>query len=249
MIGPRPHPGLPDDPAARDNIAAEYVLGTLDAYAAAKVATAVISEPAWRDAVTAWEIRLAPLGLIARPESPPPNLWDRIGERIAPVELPRVRHRRHISLAWKVWALAATLAAAGLAGFILYPRNPPPRLLAPLSNDRNLPAILVEITATGGLRIITMPALTGRLLQAPSGRSFHLWSIAPGGTAPSSIAVLPHEPGRQITLPRPKAMLTANTVIQISLEPEGGSKTGAPTGTVIYVGRLAQAAPDADAAQ
>jgi anti-sigma-K factor RskA len=244
---PAPTTPPPFDPAAREAVAAEYVLGTLDAHRAARVGVALVSEPAWRDAVSAWEARLGPLALLARPESPPPNLWDRISERIAPAEPVRVRQRRRSSGLWMAWALLATLGAAGLAGYILYPRAAPSRLLTTLSNDRNLPGILVEVASGGGLRISTLAAVTGRLLQSPSGRSFHLWAIAPGGTAPVSLAVLPHEPGRQFTLPRPRLAMAQDTVIQISLEAEGGSKTGAPVGPVIYVGRLGFAGADIDA--
>ena len=56
--------GLPTDPEARDVLAAEHVLGTIDAAGAARVVVAVESDTAWRDAVAAWETRLASLVML-----------------------------------------------------------------------------------------------------------------------------------------------------------------------------------------
>ncbi len=240
--------GLVTDPARREAIAAEYVLGTLDAQSAARVATALVSEPAWREAVTQWEARLAPLALLVRPETPPNNLWDRIGERIAPAEPPKQRQRRRAGWLWTGWAIVASLLAAALAGYILYPRGEQPRVLAVLSNDRNLPGVLVEVDRAGRLRMTTLAATTGRLLQAPSGRAFHLWSIVPGATAPTSLGVLPSEPGRQLVLAVPRGALMPDAIVQISLEADGGSTTGAPAGPVIYIGRLGLGSPEIEPA-
>lgn len=65
---------IPTDPEARDALAAEYVLGTLEAREAAAVAAALPADPALREAVAAWEARLAPLVALAPPEAPPPGL-------------------------------------------------------------------------------------------------------------------------------------------------------------------------------
>ena len=63
---------IPADPAERDALAAEYVLGTLDAQAAREVERALDTDAPLREAVAAWEARLAPLtaGEIVRMRSP-----------------------------------------------------------------------------------------------------------------------------------------------------------------------------------
>jgi anti-sigma-K factor RskA len=61
---------IPTDPAERDALAGEYVLGTLDARAAAEVVRAMETDAALRQAVAAWEARLAPLTALAPPEAP-----------------------------------------------------------------------------------------------------------------------------------------------------------------------------------
>ena len=91
-------PTIPGDPLERAGLAAEYVLGTLDARDAAAVEAALASDAALLAEVTAWESRLAPLQALAPPEAPPPDLWDRIeaalgsgapAVAVAPVAVPR----------------------------------------------------------------------------------------------------------------------------------------------------------------
>ena len=236
--------GLPADAAGRDALAGEFVLGTLDARTVARVTLAMQADPEWRQAVEGWEDRLAPLTILARPEPPPPNVWDRIETRIAPSDPPRVKRERRWVWVWRVWALGATVAAAGIAGFAYIPRGGPPRMMTVLVSDRNMPGITAEFDRRGELRLNTVPAATGRQLQAPSGRALQLWALAPGATAPTSLAVLPAEPGRGVTIPVPRVTPVPGMLIEISIEPEGGSPTGRPTGPVVFIGRLTLAGPD-----
>ena len=59
---------IPTDPADREALAGEYVLGTLDARMAREIEQAMPADTALRDAVAAWEARLAPLTALAPPE-------------------------------------------------------------------------------------------------------------------------------------------------------------------------------------
>jgi anti-sigma-K factor RskA len=234
---------LPTDPEGRAALAGEYVLGTLDARSAARIAVALQSDPAWREAVESWERQLAPLALLARPEAPPPDSWDRIETRINPH---RAASRRSVRVPWlwRGWAMGASLAAAGLAAFILVPRAPPPRLMTVLLTDRNDLAFVADVDRKGELRLAAVPAATGREPQAPSGKSLQLWGLPPGATVPANLGVLPNEPGRVMTIPTTVVHPVAGMLIEISLEPEGGSPTGRATGPVVFYGRLVAAGRD-----
>ena len=239
--------GLSIAASPRDALAGEHVVGVLDAHGAAEVEVLQMADPAWRAAVAGWERCLAPLALLARPETPPGNIWERIAARASPAEPPRLRQRRRAGRLVLGWAILANLAAAGLAGYLFFPRPQPPRLMAMLGNDRNLPGVVLEAERNGKLRITTLNAVSGRALQAPGGRAFQLWAVLPGRPAPVSVAVLPHEMPRQMSVSAPPGTVVAETVFQISIEAEGGSRTKAPAGTVIYIGRLAPtAAPEID---
>jgi anti-sigma-K factor RskA len=236
--------GLPTDRAGRQEVAGEFVLGTLDARMAARVTVAMQADPEWRKAVEEWERLLAPLSSLARPEAPPPDSWERIEARVAPARAARSVRAARWRWVWRIWALGATAAAAGLAALVLVPRPAPSRLMAVLMNDTNTPALMVEMDRRGGLRLNALPAVSGRQLQAPSGQSLQVWGLPVGATAPVSLGVLPHEPGRATVVPAAQARPAPGMLIEISLEPEGGSRTGRPTGPVVFVGRLNTAAPD-----
>jgi anti-sigma-K factor RskA len=160
---------LPTDPGERDVLAGEYVLGTLDARMAAAVAAALEADLALREAVQAWEIRLAPLSALATPEAPPPDLWARIEARFAPAPA-RSPAAGRISWLWRGWAIGATLAAAGFAGLALLPRAPQTRYMTVLVTDRSQPAWLAQADAKGGLRISTVASLDGTRPTTPEGR-------------------------------------------------------------------------------
>jgi anti-sigma-K factor RskA len=66
----------------------------------------------------------------------------------------------------------------------------------------------------------------------PKGRDLQLWSLPDGATVPASLGVLPAD-GKQV-----QASPAAGGQLLVSLEPAGGSPTGAPTGPVVYSGRL-----------
>ncbi len=235
--------GLPTDAAGRDALAGEYVLGTLDARTAARVTVAMQADPEWRLAVEDWEARLAPLALLARPEAPPPNVWERIETRIAPAVTPRLKRERRWVWVWRAWALGATAAAAGIAAFAFIPRGPE-RMMTVMVTNRDVPGVYAEVDRKGVMRINTSPAVSGRNLQAPSGRVLQLWALAPGATAPTSLLVLPAEPGRVVIIPAPRVTPVPGMLVEISVEPEGGSPTGRPTGPIWFIGRLSLAGPN-----
>jgi anti-sigma-K factor RskA len=227
---------IPTDPAEREALAGEYVLGTLEARAAAEVAAALPHDAALRDAVAAWEAQLAPLLELALPEAPPPGLWERIERALpgaGPVRAPIATPPR-LGF-WRFAAFGSSAVAAGLAALLLArPPAEPPRLMTVLLSSRDQPAWTVEADRSGALRLSSLnprPVAADRVLQ--------LWALPPGATAPTSLGLIPAE-GRLTVTPagvRPEPGM----LIEISLEPPGGSTTGRPTGPVLFIGRLTAA--------
>lgn len=222
---------IPTDPADRDALAGEYVLGTLDARAAAEVARAMETDAALRAAVAAWEARLAPLTALAPPEAPPPGLWERIATTL---DAPRAAPAPARPGFWRFWALGASAVAAGLAALLLVRPAPEPRLMTVLLTQRDQPAWLVEAEG-GALRLASLNPQ-----PVPSDRVMQLWALPQGATAPTSLGLIPAEQGRLTVMPsaiRPEPGM----LIEITLEPPGGSPTGRPTGPILFIGRLAAA--------
>jgi anti-sigma-K factor RskA len=223
---------IPAEPHERDALAGEYVLGTLDARAAQEVAAALPQDAALRAAVAAWEARLAPLTTLAEPEAPPPELWDRIAAALPGAAAAPAR-RRWLD-PWRGWAVGATAVAAGLAGVLLLRPAAEPRLMTVLLTSRDQPAWVVEADRGGALHLASLnpqPVEAGQVMQ--------LWALPQGATAPISLGLIPAA-GRLTVTPatlRPEPGM----LIEISLEPPGGSPTGRPTGPILFIGRLTAA--------
>lgn len=247
-----------DDPAALDALAGEYVLGSLEAREAAEVTAALPSNPALAAAVAAWEARLAPLADLAPAMPPPEALWARIEAAVplrpslrviagtpppppAPVVVPMTRpDGRPLppplpSRLWRGWALGATAVAAGLAAILLVRPPAEQALMTVLLTSQEQPAWLVESTRGGAISLAAVnpgPVAADRVLQ--------LWALPQGATMPTSLGFVPAEGRVTVTAPssiRPEPGM----LIEISLEPPGGSPLGRPSGPVLFIGRLVAA--------
>jgi anti-sigma-K factor RskA len=229
---------IPSDPAERAALAGEYVLGTLDARTAAAMRAAVETDAELRAEVEAWERRLAPLVDTVAPAEPPADLLPRIEAALdaraaAPSRVVPLARVPRASLVWKVWAGGATALAAGLAAFlVLRPAPEEPRYVAVLQQDRAAPAWVVEASPSRG--IVLAGAVNPRPVQ--EGRVMQLWGLPPGATAPTSLGIVPPD-GRLEVDPR-VLRPQEGMLVEISLEPPGGSPTGRPTGPVLFIGRL-----------
>jgi len=234
---------IPADPVERDALAGEYVLGTLDARGAAEVEAALAHDAALAAAVAGWEARLAPLAALATPEAPPPGLWVAIettwGRGRPPPVAAAAAARAWLAL-WRGWALGASAVAAGLAAVLLLQPPAPapaPRLMTVLLTDRDAPAWLVEAEGNA-LRLAALGAQ-----QSPADeRVRQLWALPQGATAPTSLGLIPREAGRYTVAPQAVGITPhPGMLMEITLEPPGGSPTGRPTGPVLFIGRLTAA--------
>ncbi|MBS7809475.1 anti-sigma factor [Roseococcus pinisoli] len=219
-------------PEERDALAGEYVLGTLEAREAAELRARMETDAELAAAVAAWEQRLAPLLTLAPPEAPPPELWARI-ERGLGLALAPATARPRWRFPWPALGLGASAVAAGLAAFILLRPAPQAPLMTVLLTSSDQPAWLVE--AAGDT--IRLAALNRRAVEP--GRVAQLWALPQGATAPTSLGLVP-EAGRFSVTPttlRP----SPGMLIEITLEPPGGSPTGRPTGPILFIGRLSEA--------
>lgn len=228
---------IPADPAEREAMAGEYVLGTLDAATAREFERALDSDAALRDAVARWEAQFAPLLALAPPEAPPPDLWQRIESTIGRGNMPKpyVPARTWFDNLWRGWAIGATAVAAGLAALLIArPAPEAPGMMTVLLTQRDQPAWIVEADRGGQLRLASLNAQ-----PIPPDRVMQLWALPQGATAPTSLGLIPPE-GRLTVTPttiRPEPGM----LIEITLEPPGGSPTGRPTGPILFIGRLAPA--------
>lgn len=230
-----------------DTLAAEFVLGTLDASERASVAARRPREPALDAAIEAWNQRLSPLTLLVPDVAPPALVWTAIESRLDggeafSLDTNIVDLRRRLTR-WRRIALgAAALAASVLivAGSRELTRSPAPRTyVAVFQKDDALPAFLMTIDLdTRQLSIRPVAA------QTPPGKTYQLWiATETSGGKPKSLGLVENP----LTMTR--AALSAfepgivrTALFGVSLEPAGGSPTGQPTGPVFHA-RLLEANP------
>ena len=245
---------MTDDPTinpAEGNqlLAAEYVLGVLGIEERREVERRLAQEPALAREVAFWEERLGGLADAVAPVPPPPQLWSGINAVISVPPPPVAAPRRSGPSLWQSLAFwrafgigAGALATASIAGLTYLGDGlstaPPPRappLMATLGGAAGQPNFVAAITATGDGLVVVPAAL---LTNDP--RAFELWLIPVGETTPRSLGLI--QPGQPIKLTIPPDLagrLTPDATLAVSLEPPGGSPTGAPTGPVIAAGKLA----------
>jgi len=103
-----------------------------------------------------------------------------------------------------------------------------PILVSLMTEPGGKPLWLVKL----GERTLRVTAV-GAAKEQP-GKSYELWMLTEGGN-PVSLGLLPRTGSQTVTLNDAQfAALARSSALAVSLEPEGGSPTGLPTGPVLY---------------
>ena len=220
-------------PELRERLAAEYALGTLRGRARERLKRWMRDDPELAREVAKWEARLAPLAHAVAPVAPPARVWDALQTRL---EGARDAGRRMSFSVWRAlgW-MAGGAAAALVAVTLLLPSlrdTTPAAYVAVLSDAKTNRAVLVA-TAGQADKVLRVNTLDPSIQV--SGRSLELWALPRDGK-PKSLGVI----GAQRAVLRLDATADKSLgnvpALAISLEPQGGSPTGQPTGPVLYSG-------------
>jgi len=239
------------DPQERSVAAGEYVLGTLDAGDRQTVEQALVTDQALQAEIYAWQDRL--IGLAQRTGSvePPANLWQGIARRLTrPMTLasaettsPTLSRQPANDSQWRrlrLWqgigglAVAASLVLTTL--LVTRTAEPTtPRYLAVLQAPDRSVGWVVEARADGVVRLVPV----GAAPAVPPGKVLQFWTKAQSARVPTSLGLV--APGRVVELPVARLpTLEAQQLFELTLEPEGGSPLGRPTGPVLFLGRTVQ---------
>jgi len=214
-----------------DRLAAEYVLGTLRHRARRRFERWLLS-PQVGALVKAWEDRLAGLEPQLTPVAPPAAVWRGIENKLELRKLQRRPAMRWLGIA------ASLLVFVALGVFFTRPGQPPLTQKSLLQADAQTIYWRVEIL--GDHQELNLRVSTVYDLQP--GKAHELWALPEGGGAPVSLGLMPHTGDHHRVLNTVQRAALANSKqIAVSLEPDGGSPTGAPTGPVLLVAPLAPA--------
>ncbi len=251
----------------QDLLAAEYVLGVLDADARRAAQVRIGRDTAFAAEVAAWETRFAPWLEAIAPVPAPFSLWPRILAAIGsdPVEAGPIgagndNAQRSAPARPSLWdrlpfwrGLAAggfAVAAASLSALFITARQLSvepaaphvPVVVAPSAAAMPMVVAIRHDDGTAAYSATVDPG-TGVIVLMPvfmpdDSRVPELWLIPADGT-PRSLGVVDRT--RPMTVNIPSALrdaTAADSVFAISLEPLGGSPTGQPTGPVVAKGNL-----------
>ena len=235
----------------QQRLAAEFALGTLRGRARQRLRRWIAQELALADAVRDWELRLAPLAVAAVPVQPPARVWRAIEERLDGDARTAAPPGLWANLGfWRNLGLVASGVATGLlvAVGVISPKAPAPQpvvikvpssemaatYLAVLSDAKTQKPMLI-VSAGRSSHDLWVKTLDPSI-HLPD-RSLELWALPPG-QAPKSLGVI----ARSEKMTALKLVAVADQALAevpalaVSLEPPGGSPTGAPTGPVLYTG-------------
>jgi len=170
---------------------------------------------------------------------------------------------------WRITAAGAAAIAAVLAAFIvvsqvapgifpaggffhvpqIFARAPVPAPAAQETNANRLVAVLQQDPTAPAFLLTIDPAslkLTVRRVSAAADadHSYELWLISPRYPKPRSLGVVGTSEFTQRALASDYDLDTVRgATYKISFEPAGGSKTGEPTGPILFGGKLVEAVP------
>lgn len=237
--------------SALHDLAEDYVMGLLDVAETDAVAARLAAPDAPEDralaiAVGAARDRFLPLDLAA-PEAPlAPGAWDRLAAALPPQQpalppqQPRARGAGaarwgpagHGSGRWRLAALTA-IAATTLLGVALAWRVlilEVPAVLAVLLDDGGQAVAVVEAFDDDSIRVTPLVDL-----EAAPAQVLQIWTKPDPDGSPVSLGLLQSLRRTTVTgpdLPDP----TQDQLYEITIEPEGGSPTGLPTGPIVGKG-------------
>lgn len=231
-------------PRIADALAAQYVAGTLRGRARARFAALLPGHPALQAAVRDWQARLMPLTGVLAEEPPPPRVWRAIERRLWPTPLAAAA-----PLPWwqrlAPWRALSGFAAAAVVGMAVLVANPPPAqppvvvVLQGTGADAAIGGAFVASFSGDGRALVTRPLTPVALTRD---RVLELWSVPPesAGGAPKSLGLIAADGATVLRRDRlPPALLHGGAAaLAVSVEPPGGSPTGAPTGPVVFAGKL-----------
>ncbi|MCO6387541.1 anti-sigma factor domain-containing protein [Aliihoeflea sp. 40Bstr573] len=221
-------------------LAAEYVLGVLPASERLDVARRIDADIEFARLVEEWEARLSPLGEFYVPVEAPSAVKQALDRRLFAAAVPAASRDRaswwnSLGL-WRGLAVASVVALALVVGWNLQPpveETPSPRFVASLENPETDVRYLALYDEAA--RTISLSRLDG---AAAAGQDFELWVIE-GDEPPASLGVLGDADHLEVTPSEDlQGKFAAGAVLAVSLEPEGGSPTGQPTGPVVALGNL-----------
>lgn len=217
-----------------DALCGEYLLGGLRGPARRRFERALRDEPLVSTRHQYWQRLFAPRYAPAAAIQPSAGVWNRL-KRELNLNHYRIPWFRRLGI-WRTWAGMTTAALVlVLSVNVLQPRFAPQFAeIAQLAGENG--NLVVSAGLSDDRKQLLLRAV--RPVVSGPGQSYELWLLPENGGAAISLAVL-GQLDAQLVLPAVHApRILSGAKFAVSVEPAGGSPTGAPTGPVILVGAI-----------
>lgn len=249
-----------------DFLIAEYTLGLLDSHENAQVNQLLAGDPQAASTALKWEGLFLSLTDELKPLTPPPHLLQRIQASLGH-EVSRIKqHEERPGVLRKIgsatlgglwfWRLLSVVLAITAATYAL---NQNPTVAAA---DKPKPSVAVVNTPTPThVAILQAPGQTSTPgwivtldnkhdlvmtpevhIDVPADSAVQLWTHNPRDRTPRSLGIVP---ANQATVV-PAATLgdiADDQIFEMTQEQAGGSPSGAPTGPILFLGRMVELRP------
>ena len=225
---------------------AEYALGVLDTDSRRALEREAARDAALRENVDVWLARMTPLADSLSPVVPPERVWTRIQSDLGFVpSVGRVRGGWWDSLSlWRWLGIGAGIAALALLAVNIVVLHEAQQSVTAVARNGYLVARIARNdgvaywTATIDIRHASLVIVPAVVPKFAADRSTELWLIPPGAK-PIPLSVFAADAPVSVSLsPQMVSLIGTKAVLAVSLEPQGGSPTGQPTGPVLATGEL-----------
>ena len=230
------------DPELRDQLAAEYVLGTLTGLARRRFERWIRADPELARMVADWEKRLAALDAETPEQQPPAAVWEGLQERLrtaSRTDMPAEEAEgggpgwwNSLPL-WRGLAAAAVLLVAVVAGLQWGAPPASPARMVVVSDGQSRPLWVISTPEEG--RTVRV-----RTLRAPDmgpDRVCPLWLQWGEEGRTRRVGILPEEPGTHtLRLPRNLPAGLERSRVAVSVEPANRTPADRPRGKLVFQG-------------
>ncbi len=208
----------------------EYALGVMPHAERLRFVADLKTNRSLQMRVANWDENFAPMTGELEDIAPPPMVLNKIEARLFPAAKP-------VSLFQRLgfWQTATALGFGALALVVALPRIAPlPVETAPLVAVIQGESLLVSASYDATENVLSVSRKRG---TEAANEDFELWVIA-AGSDPVSVGVLQAGETTKIRLADALKPIILGSTLAITNEPDGGSPTGKPTGTILGTGTV-----------
>ncbi len=242
----------------RDELAADFVMGLLEPSEQVIAENRIATDAEFAASVETWRMRLSDFDTSAEPVTPSAALWQRIAAETKKDTNSSLPGMRNAVLGATLWNNLGFWRATGLGGSFaailfaviaigaLTTSKELRRDLVALAQSKPVYVAVLVNEATKEAGAVVNAFANGRVeliplkdIEVPPGKTLQVWTLWDRAVGPKPIGLTGKSTTLQLDLDQlPETV--SNQLFEITLEPEGGSPIGRPTGPILFKGNAAR---------